>query len=72
MSGLISIQLSPWSQALGEGKEVHVWELVLLELKNVLTSLTTSIPPLPKVKWRVLRGAGPLQSCSATGGVSLP
>lgn len=39
---------------------------------NVSTSLTTSIPPLPKVNWRVLRGAGPLQSCSATGGVSLP
>lgn len=32
MAGLISVQLSPWSQALGERKEVHVWELVLLEL----------------------------------------
>lgn len=41
------------SQALGKRKDVHVWELVLLELM-VLTSLATSIPSLPKVKRRVL------------------
>lgn len=45
---------------------MHVWELVLLELIFV-TSLTTSIPPLPEVKWRVLgklahpRTAAPLE-----------
>lgn len=53
MAGLF---LTPFllSQALEERKEVHVWELVLLELL-VVTSLTTSVPPLPRVKRRVLR-----------------
>lgn len=32
---------------------MHVWELALLELM-VVTSLTTSVPPLSKVQWRAL------------------